>query len=110
MRILFQFTDREIGSQGSLFNDATGFDTGIARSFLFTAVELKDNSYPRGNYSTFAREINKRWQVPTVVLFRTSTNLLTLAFVHRRPNRRNPERDVLGNVSLIRGCLRSRLS
>ncbi len=40
--------------------------------------------------------------MPTVVLFKTGLNLLTLAFVQRRPNLRNPERDVLGRVSLIR--------
>ena len=99
--ILFQFTDEEIAGQGSLFNDAL-FDTGNARSFLFAAVELKGVSYPRGDYAAFAREINKRLSMPTVVLFRTSEDLLTLGFVYRRPNRRNPDRDVLGNVSLIR--------
>ena len=101
IRVLFQFTDQETTAQGSLFNVAS-FDTGNARSFLFAAVELKDASYPRGDYSTFAREINKRWQIPTVVLFKTSSDLLSLAFVHRRPNRRDPDRDVLGSVSLIR--------
>ncbi len=101
IRILFQYTDQEIAAQRSLFNDAN-FDTGNARSFLFAAVELKRASYPRGDYATFAREINKRWQIPTVVLFRTASDLLTLAFVHRRPNRRDPDRDVLGSVSLIR--------
>ena len=99
--ILFQFTDEEIAGQGSLFNDAL-FDTGNARSFLFAAVELKGASYPRGDYAAFAREINKRLSMPTVILFKTSADLLTLAFVYRRPNRRNPDRDVLGNVSLIR--------
>ena len=101
IRVLFQFTDQEISAQGSLFS-AANFDTGNARSFLFAAVELKQASYPRGDYATFAREINKRWQIPTVVLFRTAFDLLTLAFVHRRPNRRDPDRDVLGSVSLIR--------
>ena len=40
--------------------------------------------------------------MPAVVLFRTARDLLTLAFVHRRPHKRDPQRDVLGNVSLIR--------
>ena len=101
IHVLFQFTDQEIGTQGSLFKIAS-FDTGNARSFLFTAVELEAGSYSRGDYATFAREINKRWQLPTVVLFKTASNLLTLAFVHRRPNKRDPARDVLGSVSLIR--------
>ncbi len=101
IRVLFQYTDQEIAAQSSLF-DVGSFDTGNARSFLFAAVELKETSYPRGTYATFAREINKRWQIPTAVLFKTSSDLLSLAFVHRRPNRRDPERDVLGSVSLIR--------
>ena len=57
---------------------------------------------PQGQYVAFTREINKRWQIPTVVLFKTATDRVTLSFVHRRPNRRNPDRDVLGSVSLIR--------
>ena len=103
VRILFQFTDAEITSttQRALLNDEE-LSTGNARSFLFVAVELKGDNYARGQYVAFTREINKRWQIPTVVLFRTATNHATLAFVHRRPNRRDPERDVLGSVSLIR--------
>ena len=40
--------------------------------------------------------------MPTVVLFKTSSNLFSLAFVQRRPHKRDPNRDVLGRVSLIR--------
>ena len=103
VRILFQFTDAEIASttQRALLSDE-GFNTGNARSFLFVAMELKGDNYSRGQYVAFTREINKRWQIPTVVLFRTPSNVVTLSFVHRRPNRRDPERDVLGSVSLIR--------
>ena len=101
--MLFQVTDEEIPDriQSTLF-ESSGFSTGNARSFLFAAVELKGESYPRGRYASFAREVNKRVVAPTVVLFRTPTNLLTLAFVHRRANLRDSERDVLGKVSLIR--------
>ena len=103
VRILFQFTNAEITSttQRTLLNPE-GFSTGNARSFLFVAVELKADNYARGQYVTFTREINKRWQIPTVVLFRTPSSGVTLSFVHRRQNRRDPDRDVLGSVSLIR--------
>ena len=40
--------------------------------------------------------------MPTVVLFKTSSNLFSLAFVERRPHKRDPSRDVLGRVSLVR--------
>ena len=101
--ILFQFTSSEVQAQTQreLF-EAADFDTGNARSFLFAAVELNGNSYHRGQYAAFTRELNKHIQLPMVALFRTAANRITLAFVHRRPNRRDPNRDVLGSVSLIR--------
>ena len=101
VRILFQLTDAEIAAQSALF-DAGDFDAGNARSFLFAAVELNGTSYPRGQYAAFTREINKRFPMPAVVLFKTADSLLSLSFVHRRPHKRDPERDVLGSVSLIR--------
>ena len=105
IRILFQVTDTEINfphsDQQGQFN-LPGVDTGDARSFLFVTVELRADSYPRHSYAQITREINKRFRMPTVVLFRTARGLLTLAFVHRRAHRRDPQRDVLGNVSLIR--------
>ncbi len=103
IRILFQYTDSEIeaATQPSLFDPAS-FYTGNARSFMFVAVELEDESYPRGQYTRFTRELNKRIQAPVVALFRTPANRVTLAFVHRRPNKLDSTRDVLGRVSLIR--------
>ncbi len=103
VRILFQYTDAEIRTktQGSLFEDAD-FYSGNARSFIFAAVELQDDTYPRGQYAMFTRELNKLIQIPIVALFRTPTNRVTLAFVHRRPNKLDSTRDVLGRVSLIR--------
>ena len=106
VQILFQFTGAEIQAetQQALF-DTGSFDTGNARSFLFAGVQLRSlrgGSYARSQYAEFTRELNKRILLPMVVLFRTTTNLVTLAFVHRRPNQRDPERDVLGRVSLIR--------
>ena len=104
VRILFQVTGDEIPArvdQGSFF-ETGGFDAGNAQSFMFAAVELSESSYARGPYARFTREINKRLSMPTVVLFRTAGGRLTLAFVHRRPHKFNPDRDVLGSVSLIR--------
>ena len=102
-RLIFQVTDDEIrgSAQGRLFETGS-FSYGNSRSFVFTAVELKGESYPRGRYVTFTREINKRITMPAVVLFRTASGKVTLAFVHRRANRRDPNRDVLGSVSLVR--------
>lgn len=46
--------------------------------------------------------MNQRSGMPAVVLFQAASGLLTLAFCHRRRHKRNPERDALGHVSLIR--------
>ena len=103
--LIFQVTsdEIEISAQGQqMLFDADGFDQGLAQSFLFMAVDLKDTRYPRGQYISFTREINKRFPAPAVVLFKTADDLLTLAFVHRRMNQRDPKRDVLGSVSLVR--------
>ena len=112
INILFQVTNEEI-QEGSgtprLFRDDT-FDKGNVKSFLFTAVELRGEGYARGRYASFTREINKRFpQIPSVVLFRTTSGRITLAFVHVRPNKRNPKRNVIGSVSLIREIYPKRL-
>ena len=103
VRFISQISDAEVTANAQqVLIDSSAFDTGNARSFLFLAVELKEVTYTRGQYAAFTREINKRWQIPTVVLFKTAANLVTLAFAHRRVHRREPGRDVLGNVFLIR--------
>ena len=103
VHLLFQLTNDEIAGteQAGLFETAR-FDSGNAQSFLFAAVELGGQTYPRGRYAAFTRELNKRLMHPMVVLFRTAAGKISLAFVHRRPNRQHPERAVLGPVSLLR--------
>ncbi len=101
--VVFQVTDAEVAASGQRSLIDTGrFDDGNASSFLFIAAALKGQHYSRGRYAQFTREINKPFPMPTVVLFKTAANLLTLAFVHRRPHKHDPNRDVLGSVSLVR--------
>ena len=102
VQLVFQFTSDEIADdpQGTLFEPAS-FDKGNIKSFLFCAVELKDNDYSRTKYAEFTREINKRLFAPTVILFRAG-NRLTVAFADRRPDKTDEDRDVLGQVTLIK--------
>ena len=105
VHVLFQLTDAEVRAQGPAPELAFGvgsFEKGNARSFIFVVAELSDRRYPRGRYAQFTREINKRFASPTIVVFRTKSRLLTLAFADRRPHKRDHDRDVLGSVSLIR--------
>ena len=101
-RIIFQYTGEEISKSQNMFG-AT-FNEGDIESFLFVAVELKSGDYARGKYAEFAREINKRFGMPTVVLFRTAdgADKLSLAFVGRRAHKTDSARDVLEKVSLLR--------
>ncbi len=96
-QIIFQLTKDEIIDE----DISKSFDKGNNQSFLFCAVELKDNNYSRTKYAEFTREINKRLFAPTVILFRTG-NHLTIAFADRRPDKTNEDRDVLGQVTLIK--------
>ena len=102
VKLVFQFTSDEITDhiQQRLF-ESDGFDKGNIKSFLFCAVELKDNIYSRTKYAEFTREINKRLFAPTVILFRAG-NRLTVAFADRRPDKTDEDRDVLGQVTLIK--------
>ncbi len=116
VHIIFQITDEEIAantptqlrpsdtqsSSTQSFSTQSSFNEGDNRSFIFAAVELNGNSYPRGQYAQFTREINRRLTMPTVVLFKTTDGHLTLAFIHRRRHKRDGSRDVLGSVSLLR--------
>ena len=101
--VLFQVADEEIRDQhqGSLLAE-TDFKDGLQQSFVFLAVELSGTSYSRTDYAGFAREINKRLAMPAFVLFCAEGGSLTLAFVHRRKHKRDGNRQVLGNVALIR--------
>ena len=103
VKLIFQVSDSEIAQsvQPDMF-DTGEFDKGKAQSFIFVATELKNAEYPRGAYAQFVREINKRFSMPIVALFRAASGRVTLAFVNRRVNTRDADRDVLGNVSLIR--------
>ena len=102
VKLVFQFTSDEIADdlQQTLF-EAASFDKGNTDSFLFCAVELKDNTYSRTKYAEFTREINQRLGAPTVVFFRVA-NRLTIGFTDRRPHKTDEDRDVLGQVTLIK--------
>ena len=97
VQLIFQFTRDEIINE----DISESFDKEDDKSFLFYAVTLKDSDYSRTKYAEFTREINKRLFAPTVILFRTAKHL-TVAFADRRPDKTDEDRDVLGQVTLIK--------
>ena len=104
MGFIFQVGADEIDTNGqhTLDWETASFEPGHTQRFNFVAVELHGPSYARGQYAEFTREVNTWFNAPTVILFKTADNRLTLAFVHRRQHKHDPNRDVLGSVSLIR--------
>ena len=102
VELVFQVSSEEIApnDQPILF-EAPTFDEGYVRTFTFFAIELKDSGYPRGKYAQFTREVNKRMVMPVVVFFRVKDRL-TIGFVGHRQHRRDPDRDVLEQVTLIK--------
>ena len=107
VKLLFQVTNSEIQSAGKQTADLFGnipseMDTSDPQSFFFAIVQLKGKSYARGVYARVAREINKSLAFATVVLMRNANGNVSLAFVDRRPHKRQRDRAVLGNVALLR--------
>ena len=102
IRIVFQMTNDEIVSANQQMPglEGTSRKEGRQKSFLFLAVELKENNYPPGIYDEFTREIDKRIILPTVVFFRAGAHL-TVAVIGRRPHKRNDSYDVLDRVTSL---------
>lgn len=101
-QFLFQLTDNELGS---VRTDRTGpekFEGASYESFLFLAIRLANENYARGSLATIAREVNKLFLAPAIILF-AHGNLVTVAVVNRRLHKRDETKDVLEKVTLIKG-------
>ncbi len=99
--LLFQLTDQELSRESSLFTDAS-VQAGLLKSYVFIAIELKNGDYARGTFSAIARQINRLFPMPVMVLFKHQGRL-TIAVINRRVNKLDESRDVLGKVTLISG-------
>lgn len=97
--LLFQLTDEEISSSVALFKD-DAVRTSLLQSYVFVAVELKPGDYARGKLAGIARQINRLFPMPVMVLFKVGEQL-SIAVINRRVNKRDEQKDVLGKVTLI---------
>ncbi len=97
--LLFQLTDEELSRSVPLFKDAA-VHAGLLQSYVFIAVELAEGDYARGKLAGIARQINRVFPMPVMVLFKVG-DLLSIAVINRRLNKRDESRDVLGKVTLI---------
>jgi len=109
--LLFQFTDEELDAQvqKNLF-DESGVQPGLLQSYLFFAIELNgksavNGSYARGKLTAIARQINRAFPMPVMVLIQhpeQGRDVLSIAVINRRANKREQHKDVLGKVTIIR--------
>ena len=101
--MVFQYTEDEFGVQADLFG---AYQASRAESFLFLAVDLADGDHPRHKLAEMTRAINRPFMMPVIVFFRyrreDGSTALTLAVIHRRAHKRDPERDVLERATLIK--------
>jgi adenine-specific DNA-methyltransferase len=98
--LLFQLTDQELSRESSLFAE-NSVQTSLLKSYVFIAIELKARDYARGKFSAIARQINRIFPMPVMVLFKHQDRL-SIAVINRRPHKRDEAKDVLGKVTLIR--------
>lgn len=104
VHLLYQITDEEIrrSQQGLLFESrGKVVDNSIIESYLFIALDLKRDSYSRTELAQITREVNRLFAMPVMVLFRHGKTL-TLAVISRRLHKREPNKDVLEKVTLIK--------
>ena len=103
--ILFQLTDAEIVREDTLFPETT-VQSGLLRSYLFFAIELKGKDYARGKLTTIARQLNRVFPMPVMLLIlhgdTTGAPVLSIAVINRRRNKLQADKDVLEKATVIR--------
>lgn len=98
--VLFQLTDEELSNEASLFKD-DNVNSSLLKSYLFFTIELKGRDYARGKLTAIACQLNRVFPMP-VMLFIKHRDLLSIAVINRRINKRDSEKNVLGKVIIIR--------
>ncbi len=97
--LLFQLTDEELSRNATLFKDES-VKTALLQSYVFIAIELTEGDYVRGKLAGIARQLNRIFPMPVMVLFKIGGRL-SIAVINRRLNKRDDSKDVLGKVTLI---------
>lgn len=94
---LFQLTNDEIPSL-ALGQAPLGTDGRLAQgqieSFVFLTIDLQGDGWSRSQLAAIVRELNKRFPMPAICLFRQE-GLFSLAVIDRRQNLRDANRDVI---------------
>lgn len=96
---IFQLTNDEIPSL-AVGQAPLGTDSKLAHSqiesFVFLAIELRDEQWSRTDLAAITRELNRRFPMPAIIVF-VHEELLSLAVIDRRQGLRDTSRDVIDN-------------
>ncbi len=103
VELLFQLTDEELSRSAALFKDEA-VKTSLLQSYIFIAIELTEADYARGKLAGVARQINRIFPMPVMVLFKIGGRI-SIAAINRRLNKRDESKDVLGKVTLIQNIV-----
>ena len=103
VELLFQLTDDELSRSTALFKDEA-VKTSLLQSYIFVAIELAEGDYARGKLAGVARQLNRIFPMPVMVLFKLGGRL-SIATINRRLNKRDESKDVLGKVTLIQNIV-----
>ncbi len=97
---LFQLTAAHLNGQSAIFQ-VNELDAQEYQSYLFFALELQGNAYPRGALAVITREINRLFMMPALILFKHG-DALTFSIINRRLSKTDVAKDVLEKVTLIK--------
>lgn len=103
VNLLFQLTRQEISHEQFGYEGVitVGEDKVIIETYLFFVIDLSGESYSRTALSAITREVNNVFSMPAMILFKHG-DTLTLSVINRRLHRRDPGKDVLKKVTLIK--------
>ncbi|MFA5592709.1 MAG: Eco57I restriction-modification methylase domain-containing protein [Micavibrio sp.] len=106
VHFLFQLTNDEIptlaAGQKDLLAGSRDWQQGMIESFVFLAIELSGADWSRTRLANITREVNRRFPMPVIILFKHERKL-SLVVIDRRPNKKDASRDVIdGRISIIR--------
>jgi Alw26I/Eco31I/Esp3I family type II restriction m6 adenine DNA methyltransferase len=101
---LFQLTGDEVQDTRQVtmqFEDAGKWEKSRIESYVFLEIELKPGDYTRTDLAGITRALNRLFEMPATVLFKLA-GTLTLSVIDRRLHKRDPSKDVLEKVTLIK--------
>mgnify|MGYP001587704309 FL=1 len=104
IEFLRQITGNELSNpgQGTLpLQEKGGFQSGFIKSYVFLAIELKNDHHTRTELAQITRSVNRVFDMPAMIVFKHGP-LLTLSIINRRLHKRDDSKDVLEKVTLIK--------